>query len=241
MKANNNPPTIQKNMVDEYMQYAKDIAKAEKELEVEHWVHISFQAKNADRTPEKFHEIDLPRHMLDRWQWVINWRHAKLVCQHPRKNIMVCTSYYDKRSGLMTGFGSLIGQVTAAKAQITKVERIIAQYVEDETQNNLFFNASTDERLTKAKAKLEQKKQNYATIYDILRREVEEHRKQPGKYKLFIGFKRLGIFDSISKAKKYADRSGLWGAFNLLGDKGYRDSWYVYENEVRQGINNKLE
>jgi hypothetical protein len=40
----------------------------------------------------------------------------------------------------MTGLGSLIGQVTAAKAQITKVERAIVQYMEYETQNNLFFN-----------------------------------------------------------------------------------------------------
>ncbi len=110
-------------------------------------------------------------------------------------------------------------------------------YVEYETHNNLFFDAATDERLAKAKAKLEQKKRNYETIYNILRHEVEEHRKQPGKFKLFIGFKRLGIFDSISQAKKYADRSGLWGAFNLLGDKGYRDSWYVYESEIKQAVN----
>jgi hypothetical protein len=163
-------------MMDEYMQYAKDIAKAEKELEIEHWVHISFQARNASGTVERLHEIDLPRHMMERWQWVINWRHAKLVCQHPRKNIMVYHSYYDKRSGLITGFGSLIGQVTAAKAQITKVERAIAQYIEHETRNNLFFNAVTDERLLKAKTKLEQKKQNYVTIYNVLRREIDKHR-----------------------------------------------------------------
>lgn len=229
--------TTRTNTADDYMQYAKDVARAEKEIEVEHWVHISFQVRNADRTLEIFHEMDMPRHMLDRWQWLINWRHARLVCQYPRKDIMVYTSYYDKRSGLMTGLGSLIGQVTAAKAQITKVERAIAQYMEYETQNNLFFNSDTDERLIRAKAKLEQKRQNYATIHSILRKEVEEHRKHPGKYKLFIGFKRLGIFDSISEAKKYADRSGLWGAFNLLGDKGYRDSWYVHEKEVRQSIN----
>jgi hypothetical protein len=67
--------------------------------------------------------------------------------------------------------------------------------------------------------------------------EFEKHHKQPEKFKLFIGFRRLGIFDSIIEAKKYADRSGLWGAFNLLGDKGYRDSWYVFENEVKQRIN----
>lgn len=49
--------------------------------------------------------------------------------------------------------------------------------------------------------------------------EFEEHHKQPEKFKLFIGFRQLGPFDGIIEAKKYADRSGLWGAFNLLGDK----------------------
>lgn len=109
--------------------------------------------------------------------------------------------------------------------------------MEHETHYHLFFDAATDERLTKAKAKLEQKKLNYETIYNVLRHEVEEHRKQPGKFKLFIGFKRLGIFDSISQSKRYADRSRLWGAFNLLGDKGYRDSWYVYESDAKQVVN----
>lgn len=53
-------------------------------------------------------------------------------------------------------------------------------------------------------------------------------------YKLFIGLKPLGKFDSILEAKQYAARSGLWGAFNLLGRNGYRDSWYVFESEAKQ-------
>jgi hypothetical protein len=53
------------------------------------------------------------------------------------------------------------------------------------------------------------------------------------KYKLFIGFKKLGEFDSISQAKRYARDSGLSGAFNLLGDK-YQDAWYVFEYEIEK-------
>lgn len=60
--------TTRTNTADDYMQYAKDVARVEKEIEVEHWVHISFQVRNADRTLETFHEMDMPRHMLDRWQ-----------------------------------------------------------------------------------------------------------------------------------------------------------------------------
>lgn len=45
-------------------------------------------------------------------------------------------------------------------------------------------------------------------------------------YKLFIGFRILGEFETIWEAKQYANKSGLTGVFNLIGDK-YRDSWYV--------------
>jgi hypothetical protein len=53
-------------------------------------------------------------------------------------------------------------------------------------------------------------------------------------YKLFVGFKKLGEFESILKAKQYAQSSELSGMFNLMGDNGYRDSWYVFESEVKQ-------
>ncbi|WP_163319764.1 hypothetical protein [Dysgonomonas sp. 520] len=49
-------------------------------------------------------------------------------------------------------------------------------------------------------------------------------------YRLYLGFKLLGEFDSIPKAKLFARDSGLSGAFNLVGDN-YRDSWYVFESE----------
>lgn len=49
-------------------------------------------------------------------------------------------------------------------------------------------------------------------------------------YRLYVGFRLLGEFDSIREAKQFAGKSGLSGAFNLIGDN-YRDSWYVYANE----------
>lgn len=47
-------------------------------------------------------------------------------------------------------------------------------------------------------------------------------------YKLFIGFRKLGEFPTISEAKRYAQESELSGLFSLLG-KNYSDSWYVPE------------
>lgn len=50
-------------------------------------------------------------------------------------------------------------------------------------------------------------------------------------YRLYVGFRLLGEFDSILEAKQFAGQSGLNGVFNLIGDN-YRDAWYVYENEL---------
>jgi len=218
-------------VMEDWMQEAKDLAKAERELKIEHWVYISFEIRNPDRSREVLHIIDIPRDMLDRWRWVIDWRRAKLICKHPRKNIDVSFCYYDKRTGLHTGFDFILGKVASAKAQITKVERTIAKYIDYNTHNNLFFNIETDEQLQKAYSKLKQKKENYQKIYMMLQDEIKKHRENSDKYKLFIGFKKLGEFDSILEAKKYADNSGHTGAFNLIGDR-YKDSWYVSKSDT---------
>jgi hypothetical protein len=47
-------------------------------------------------------------------------------------------------------------------------------------------------------------------------------------YKLFVGFRELGEFDSIYIAKQFVQESGIKGAFNLIGTNGYRDSWYIF-------------
>ncbi len=213
-------------VIGDWMQEAKDLAKAERELKIEHWVYISFEIRYPDRNREVLHTIDIPRDILDRWRWLINWRKAKLICKHPRKNIDVLFCYYDKRTGLHTGFDFILGKAASAKAQITKVERTIARYIDYKTHNDLFFNIETDEQLLKAYRKLEQKKENYQKIYAMLQEEIRKHKENSDKYKLFIGFKKLGEFDSISEAKKYAENSGYTGAFNLIGNK-YNDSWYV--------------
>ncbi len=49
-------------------------------------------------------------------------------------------------------------------------------------------------------------------------------------YRLYIGYRPLGEFNSIMKAKDYAHESGLSGVFSLIGDN-YRDTWYIGKNE----------
>jgi hypothetical protein len=67
-------------------------------------------------------------------------------------------------------------------------------------------------------------------------------------YKLFVGFRKLGEFDSIYTAKQFAQESGLTGAFSLIGTNGYRDSWYIFparredsDKEIKPEISTKME
>ncbi len=45
-------------------------------------------------------------------------------------------------------------------------------------------------------------------------------------YKLFIGFRKLGEFETILEAKQFAQKSKLKGIFSLVGNN-YRDCWYL--------------
>ena len=164
-------------MGNDFIQYAKDLARAEKELKIESWVIISLERRLADGTKERLYRYDLPREMQERWMWVINWRRAKLQCQYPRSHILMYYHYYDKRTGLETGFGTLLYKLSAAKAQITKVERAIADYTAYQSGNNLFFNPETDELLAKATGKLAKKKQHYKDLFALLEQEVKTHSK----------------------------------------------------------------
>lgn len=56
-------------------------------------------------------------------------------------------------------------------------------------------------------------------------------------YRLYIGFKLLGEFDSIREAKQFAEKSGLGGVFNLIGNN-YRDAWYIPITKISQNKNN---
>ena len=221
--------------IDDWMQDAKDLAKAERELGIEHWVYITFEIRHENRNREVLHKIDIPRDMLDRWRWAIEWRKAKLVCKYPRKRVQVYHCYYDKRSGLQTGFDFILGKVSAAKAQITKVERTIARYIDYKKHNDLFFDIDTDEQLLKAYGKLEQKKANYQKMYMMLQEEVKKHKENSHKYKLFIGFKKLGEFPSILEAKQYANKTQYTGRFSLTGDK-YYDTWYVSQWDKKEKV-----
>ena len=57
--------------IDDFMQLAKDYAKAEKELEVQHWVFISIERTDGRCNYEHLFCYDLPREVYERRRWVI--------------------------------------------------------------------------------------------------------------------------------------------------------------------------
>lgn len=145
--------------MNDYFQYAKDRAKAEKDLKIERWVYISIEYKEMLESVRLF-TYNLPREVYERRTWVIRWRLSKLQCQHPKQNVVCYFSYYDRRSGESLEFSSFLSSLISSKAQVTKAERKMREYIEYNRQNNMFFDEDTDEELIKFKAKLEQKKTN---------------------------------------------------------------------------------
>ncbi len=137
-----------------WMQAAKDLAKAEKDLGIQKWALISFYRKNEKGEAEKIFEYDLPREVWLKWGWVINWRRAKLICMFPRGEVYNTLSFYDKRSGYEIGIGTSLSKLISAKAQVTKVQRSIDNYISWQRRNNMFFDENTDEKLILIRKKL---------------------------------------------------------------------------------------
>ena len=69
------------------------------------------------------------------------------------------------------------------------------------------------------------------TLEECRNRRGEWLMKKNEKYKLFVGLKKLGEFDSILEAKQYANNSRYTGTFNLLG-KDYSDSWSLFKSDT---------
>ena len=158
--------------VSDFYQYAKDLAKAERELKVEQWVEVTLYYGYADKQVSLYH-YKLTREMYFRYEWVIRWRMARLQCKYPKQIISKSLYFYDKRSGESMELNSCLSKLISAKAQITKAERRMNEYIEYNRKNNMFFDENTDEELVKFKAKLERKKNECAECEKRLEKLVE--------------------------------------------------------------------
>jgi hypothetical protein len=162
----------QESMGD-WFQMAKDYAKAEKELKIENWVQISICYGHGHQSVILY-TYDLPREVYERRMWVIRWRVARLQCKYPRNDVYTSFYCYDKRSGESLEVSSCLSKLISAKAQITKAERRMNEYIEYNRQNNLFFDEESDEELAKFREKLERKKLECAECQKRLEKLVEK-------------------------------------------------------------------
>ena len=167
--------------MEEWMQYARDMAKAEEELEIKLWVIISFYRTTEQGGKVLLFRYDLPRKVADKYDWVVRWRRARLTCQYPKGNVTHTYCLYDRHSGEDYSFGSCLSSLAAAKAQVTRMERRIREYTAWQKQNNLFFDEQTDEMLQKAVAKLKIKKENVQEAERRLQRKAEKHQREMRK------------------------------------------------------------
>ena len=161
--------------MDDLFQMAKDLAKAERELKIEQWVEVTIYYGYAEKQVSLYH-YNLPREMYLRYQWVIRWRMAKLQCKYHKQIVSTSLYFYDKRSGESMGLNSCLSKLISAKAQVTKAERMMKNYIEQNRQNNMFFDENTDEELVKFREKLERKKLECAECEKRLELLVERRR-----------------------------------------------------------------
>lgn len=168
---------VQENMGG-WMEYAREYAKIQREMEIERWVCITIEYRTKERERVILFRYDLPRDIYERRQWVVRWRHARLLCRYPRENVQTFFSYYDRRTGLSMDFGSALSRLSAAKAQITIAQRKEQEYPEYQRLNNLFFNENDDENLAKFRRKLQTKIEKYAKLEKEVMMSVKNARLQ---------------------------------------------------------------
>lgn len=144
--------------------------------EVESWIEISwyviddFQTFRDNKIECFVHKIEIPRYMLEKWQWLITWRTSKYQCLNPRKKVINYYCYYDKKTGLDNSATSLLQKYTSAKAQLTKIQNVINRYKSDMSKT-LFQDFEHDEIYKKLICKLENKKQLLIDIEEQLKYE----------------------------------------------------------------------
>ena len=161
--------------IDSWWEYARELAKAERELKVEKWVYISIEYRTKERERIVLFHYDIPRDVYERYRWVVRWSHAHLLCQYPKEDVLTYFPYYDKHTGLSTDFGSALSRLSAAKARITIARRKEQEYIDYQRQNNLFFNEAEDETLAKFRRKLQAKIEKYATLEKEIRLLIHSH------------------------------------------------------------------
>lgn len=102
-------------------------------------------------------EYRYPRSIIERRRWFFTYVGAKMQVRFPRNYISIYFAYYENETKEYLN-SKRRQKISAAKAQITKVQNVINLYVVQK-KGELFFDEATDPVLLKLKVKLEQKRE----------------------------------------------------------------------------------
>lgn len=160
--------------ISDFMEMAKEYAKAEKELEVQHWVYIGIERIDTKGNRVRIFSYNLPREVYERWDWAVRWREAKLRCLFPKDNVQCYFSFYDKRLGNDPKLTADLRTIASAKAQVSKVQRKIDEYVKYHRANDLFFDESTDMDLLRVREKLSIKQRDVQKCEERLKCKIKQ-------------------------------------------------------------------
>lgn len=160
--------------IDYFIQLAKDYAMAEKDLGIQQWVFVSFERKDEYGNYIRLFSYDLPREVFERRRWVADWRKAKLICRYPKGNVRYTLSFYDRRLGKNEEMQKCLRQLVSAKAQVTKMKRIISEYVSYHKDHDLFFDKDNDAELSRAREKLARKESGVKAAEERLKNKIME-------------------------------------------------------------------
>lgn len=170
----NNEIKMAQESISDFMEMAKEYAKAEKELEVQNWVYIGIERIDTKGTRVRIFSYNLPREVYERRDWAVRWREAKLRCQFPKDNVQCYFSFYDKRLGNDPKLTADLRTIASAKAQVSKVQRKIDEYVKYHRANGLFFDESTDMDLLRVREKLSIKQRNVQKCEERLKCKIKQ-------------------------------------------------------------------
>lgn len=148
---------------ENWQEYSQTVDKAQKELNVQPYCKVSITRRKADGEIETLYVYDLPREMVWEYSWVLEWRKARFVCKYPRDHVSLSFHFYDKTSGLEIGYQTLLSQMIAAKALMTKYTNVRKRYVEEKNKE-LFFDPETDWILKKIDDKILRAEQKFKDI-----------------------------------------------------------------------------
>ena len=154
----------------QYKEFAQACKQAEKDLKIEKYCHIDIERRPDGQEPETLYTYDLPVSMMWEYMWVIEWRTARFICKYPRDHVQKTFAFYDKTSGLDTGYGSTLSKYVAAKALKTKYENALQAYL-DSQKNMLFFDPDNDPVAIKGREKIAKAEERIQELLQTLETE----------------------------------------------------------------------